>query len=80
MKVQNFYELPQYRVLSGLIDDSDAELMGKLFVCARTLASERNLSSEGYRTVMNCMEGAGQSVFHVHMHLLGGRVLSWPPG
>jgi histidine triad (HIT) family protein len=38
------------------------------------------LEERGYRVVMNCMEGAGQSVFHVHLHLLGGRPLRWPPG
>jgi histidine triad (HIT) family protein len=62
------------------LSESDAELVGKLFLCAKNLASERNISEAGYRTVMNCMSGAGQSVFHIHLHLLGGRIFQWPPG
>lgn len=62
------------------LTESDAELVGKMFLCAKKLASKRGVDKEGYRTVMNCMSGAGQSVFHIHLHLLAGRVLSWPPG
>lgn len=58
----------------------DGELVGKLMICAKNLASERKIAQEGYRTVMNCMSGAGQSVFHIHLHLLGGRIFQWPPG
>ena len=59
--------------------DSDAELLGKLLLCAKTIASEKNLSQHGYRAVLTTMSGAGQAVFHVHMHVLGGRELRWPP-
>ena len=62
------------------IEESDTKLMGEMMVCAKTLASDNRLSNDGYRTVMNCMAGAGQSVFHVHLHLLGGRPFQWPPG
>ena len=62
------------------LSPADAELIGKLVLCAKNLAGEKNIAEEGYRTVMNCMSGAGQSVFHVHLHLLGGRVVQWPPG
>lgn len=59
---------------------ADEALLGKILLCAKQLAAERDLAEEGYRTVVNCMAGAGQSVFHIHAHLLGGRVLQWPPG
>jgi histidine triad (HIT) family protein len=58
----------------------DAELVGRLFLAARDIAMDEGLSEKGYRVTMNCMEGAGQSVFHIHLHLLGGRKLGWPPG
>jgi histidine triad (HIT) family protein len=60
--------------------ESDAALMGKLLLGAKTAASEKRLAESGYRAVINTMAGAGQAVFHVHMHVLGGRVLRWPPG
>jgi len=58
----------------------DAELFGKLFLAARDIAKEQGVDKEGYRVVMNCNSGAGQTVFHVHLHLLGGRGFKWPPG
>jgi histidine triad (HIT) family protein len=64
----------------GDASDADAELMGKLLLGAREVAREKHLLDRGYRTVINTMAGAGQAVFHVHMHVLGGRVLRWPPG
>ena len=57
-----------------------AELIGKLYLAAKEIAQEEGLSEEGYRLVMNCNEAAGQMVFHIHLHLLGGRAFSWPPG
>lgn len=53
---------------------------GRLFTAAREIAAQEGLSDKGYRVVMNCGEGAGQSVFHIHLHLLGGRGFDWPPG
>ncbi len=62
------------------VEDTDAETMGRLFVAAKKITKELGVEEEGYRTVMNCGEAAGQTVFHVHMHLLAGRDLTWPPG
>jgi len=58
----------------------DAPLLGRMLTVARQLARERGLETRGYRTVINTGSGAGQSVFHLHLHLLGGRVFHWPPG
>lgn len=61
------------------LTDAEAPLVGHLFVVARELAAREGLSA-GYRTVFNCGRDAGQSVDHIHLHLLGGRRLGWPPG
>jgi histidine triad (HIT) family protein len=58
---------------------ADAEIIGYLNLIAAEIAREREIE-QGYRTVFNVGPGAGQSVFHLHLHLLGGRRLSWPPG
>ena len=58
----------------------DEPLLGHLFTVAANLARERGLETKGYRTVINNGSGAGQSVFHLHVHVLGGRVFRWPPG
>lgn len=57
----------------------DQSILGKLHLVAAQLARERNLL-DGYRTIINNGRGAGQSVFHLHVHLLGGRAFRWPPG
>jgi histidine triad (HIT) family protein len=62
------------------IESDHADLVGKLFLAAKEVAHAEGLAEEGYRVVMNCNESAGQTVFHIHLHLLGGRALSWPPG
>jgi histidine triad (HIT) family protein len=62
------------------LGESDAELVGRLVLVARAIAAEEGLSDDGYRLVFNCNEHGGQSVFHIHLHLLGGRSMSWPPG
>jgi len=59
--------------------EEDASLLGCLLLVAAKLAREKQLL-DGYRTVFNSGRGAGQSVFHVHLHLLGGRTFRWPPG
>jgi histidine triad (HIT) family protein len=59
---------------------ADAGLVGKLMLAAAELARREGIAEAGYRVVMNCNAGAGQSVFHVHLHLLGGRGMRWPPG
>jgi len=58
----------------------DADAVGRLFMAARQLAQQLGVETSGYRLVMNCGPDAGQSVDHVHLHLLGGRSLKWPPG
>jgi histidine triad (HIT) family protein len=57
-----------------------AELVGKLYLAAQHVARMDNIAERGYRTVMNCNAEAGQSVFHLHLHVLGGRPMQWPPG
>jgi histidine triad (HIT) family protein len=61
------------------VQAEDAGLLGKLFVIARQIAQEQGLAGS-YRLVVNTGSKAGQSVYHLHMHLLGGRRMSWPPG
>ena len=61
------------------VEPEDAELLGKLFIVARRVAEQENLA-QGYRLVVNNGPWAGQSVFHLHVHLLGGRLFGWPPG
>jgi histidine triad (HIT) family protein len=59
---------------------SDAPLMGSLVAAAARIARDEGLVEGGYRLAANCGTGDGQSVFHIHLHLLGGRRFSWPPG
>jgi histidine triad (HIT) family protein len=65
--------------LNDLAPGDDA-LVGELFRRAAAVARERGVADRGYRTVFNCNREAGQSVFHIHLHVLGGRPLGWPPG
>lgn len=62
------------------LDASHTELTGKMIKTAAHIAKESGVAESGYRTVMNCNADAGQSVFHIHLHLLGGRSMRWPPG
>ncbi len=62
------------------LKESNSALVGKLVLVAKKLAEEKNISDSGYRLVFNCNKDAGQAVFHIHLHLLGGRKLNWPPG
>jgi histidine triad (HIT) family protein len=55
-------------------------LIGKLFRAAAEIARNEGLAEDGYRVVMNCNQAGGQAVYHIHLHLLGGRQMSWPPG
>ncbi len=68
--------------LIGLSDatESDAPLLGHLLDVARRVAREQGLETDGYRVVINDGEKAGQSVFHLHLHILAGRRMGWPPG
>lgn len=62
------------------LDPGHANVMGQLYLAARQIAEDEAIAAPGYRTVTNCNAAAGQTVFHIHMHLLGGRNLGWPPG
>jgi histidine triad (HIT) family protein len=58
----------------------DQQLLGSVVMAAVQIANNRRISSSGYRLVWNTNRGAGQTVFHIHLHLLGGRSMAWPPG
>ncbi len=62
------------------LEDGDGELMGHLFAVVRKVAEQEGIAESGYRTVINCNAGGGQEVYHLHVHLLGGRQMQWPPG
>ena len=62
------------------VESADERLVGAMMRRAALIAKERGIDAAGYRTVMNCNGNAGQTVFHIHLHLLGGRRFSWPPG
>ena len=62
------------------IEPKDQEIMGRMILLAKDLAKENNIDKSGYRTIFNCNDDGGQTVFHIHLHLIGGRSLNWPPG
>ncbi len=73
--------IPRKHIATSLeIGDDDNELIGKLYQAANNIAKERGIADRGFRLVMNCNAEAGQTVFHIHLHLLGGRPMQWPPG
>lgn len=62
------------------LSETDDALVGAMVRRAAVIAKERGFDGPGYRTVFNCNAHAGQTVFHIHLHVLGGRTLTWPPG
>ena len=62
------------------IKEDDLKLVGRLFQIAKNMASKFGIDKTGYRTIFNCNKDGGQTVYHIHLHLLGGRSLGWPPG
>jgi len=62
------------------VDAGDERIMGKLFTTAKFIAAQEGVSEDGFRLVVNSNSRAGQTVFHIHMHLLAGRNMNWPPG
>ncbi|MEK6679331.1 MAG: histidine triad nucleotide-binding protein [Nitrospirota bacterium] len=58
----------------------DNQLIGHIFLTANNLAKNKGISVPGFRTVFNCNKDAGQAVYHIHLHILGGRGMAWPPG
>ncbi len=63
-----------------LYDTDDEKLLGKMLVLANEIAKKEGISEDGYRIVINTNRNAGQSIDHLHLHLLGGRIMNWPPG
>lgn len=68
------------RHIATLNDIDDTQLAGQILQTAVKLASEKGIANDGYRTVFNCNQHGGQAVYHLHLHLLGGRPMHWPPG
>jgi len=62
------------------LSDKHKELIADIILTAIKLASDNNITEEGYRIVFNCNKKGGQAVYHIHLHLLGGRQMKWPPG
>ena len=58
----------------------DNNIVGEMVLAAQAVAKQEGIEESGYRLVMNCNEGAGQTVFHIHLHIMGGRRMNWPPG
>jgi histidine triad (HIT) family protein len=63
-----------------MLSQEEKELIGSVFLVAKDMANNKGIAKNGFRVVANCNRGAGQSVFHIHFHLLGGRNMGWPPG
>ena len=66
--------------LASLAEVQDGRLVGDMLMLARDIAREERIADDGYRVVFNTNKNGGQTVFHLHLHLLGGRRLTWPPG
>ena len=62
------------------LTEEDGNLVGKLYLVAKQVAKDLDVAERGYRTLINCNKDAGQDVFHIHLHLLAGRRMRWPPG
>ena len=78
---QHFLVIPKAHIATlNDATDTQSTLLGKLMLTASRLAKQLGFAESGYRVVMNCNEQGGQSVYHIHLHCLGGRHLSWPPG
>jgi histidine triad (HIT) family protein len=71
--------IPREHVAS-LNEARDADLVGRLSLLAAEIARKEGIAESGYRTLINTNRDAGQTVFHIHLHLLGGRAMGWPPG
>ena len=62
------------------VDDNHKLLVGEILLTSKMLAEKEGIAENGYRTVFNCNKNGGQEVYHIHLHLLGGRKMTWPPG
>ncbi|KXS41117.1 MULTISPECIES: histidine triad nucleotide-binding protein [unclassified Candidatus Frackibacter] len=73
--------VPKKHIATTLeLEAEDKELIGHIYQVANQLATDEGIAEDGFRIVNNCNEDGGQTVFHLHFHLLGGRQLQWPPG
>jgi histidine triad (HIT) family protein len=70
----------QHIATLNAIESEHDSLLGHMVLTAKKLAAQEGISENGYRLIMNCNDDGGQTVFHIHMHVVGGRRLSWPPG
>jgi len=78
---QHYLCIPRQHVsTTNDLNTGNAHLIGKLYLAAKSIAAELGVADDGYRLVMNCNDHGGQSVYHIHLHLLAGRPMSWPPG
>ena len=62
------------------LQQGDVELIGKMYLAAKLIAKQEGMDESGYRCVMNCNDDGGQTVHHIHLHILGKRQMTWPPG
>tara|TARA_Y100000748_G_C15463880_1_gene476064 strand:+ start:707 stop:1051 length:345 start_codon:yes stop_codon:yes gene_type:complete len=62
------------------LNETDGNIVGKMVLVAKNLAKELKIDQSGYRTIFNCNDDGGQTVYHIHLHLIGARKLNWPPG
>jgi len=77
----HFLVIPKKHIATLLdFGAEDDALMGHLYRLAAKLAAQKGIAQSGFRTLVNCNRDAGQSVFHIHLHVLGGRAMAWPPG
>lgn len=73
--------IPKKHIATNLdLKEEDTALVGRLFHVANRIAVDKGIAERGFRLVMNCNRDSGQAVFHVHLHVLGGRIMHWPPG
>ena len=76
---EHFLVIPKIHI-STVNDATDEVLLGRMNITASNIAKERGFAEKGYRLVMNCNSDGGQTVSHIHLHCLGGRQMTWPPG
>jgi histidine triad (HIT) family protein len=73
--------IPKKHIPTNLdLKNDDNALIGHLFQVANKIARDKGIADRGFRLVMNCNPESGQTVFHIHLHILGGRIMRWPPG
>ncbi len=78
---QHILIIPRQHIASlNDLEPDNSHLIGEMVLAAKTLASEMDFAESGYRILMNCNDDGGQTVYHIHLHLLGGRRMHWPPG